>query len=229
MKKIIRLTENELHNYIKNIVKRIISEDKNSEMESDYEKYGFGYGKPKYFQGISDDEWNKQTKDDYEKEFDKIADEYLKTPNASKDFKTFPRMSVVRNHDYDPLSNGTAKRNRETKLAKLKSEKTALIDIEKVKSYDMMEDEEYDGYIFIFKNRNNEITEAVLSIYNSEFKENTVIFSLYEGFVSTNDLNIVKSKVEKLKEKYESENIKVVYKIYKDYPSWYYEHSYYRV
>ena len=229
MKKIIKLTESDLHRLVKETVKKILSEDKNSEMESDYEKYGAGYGKPKYFQGISDDEWNKQTKDDYEKEFDKFEDEYLNTPNASKDFKSFPRMSVVRNHDYDPLSNGTAKRKREDKLANLKSERTSLIDIEKVKSYDKMEDEERTGYIFKFKDGNGEIEDAVLSIYNSNFEENTVIFSLYKGLVSSNDLNIVKSKVEKLKAKYESKNIKVIFKMYEEYPSWYYEGSYHKV
>lgn len=118
MKKLIRLTEGDLHKIIRNCINevKVIGKMDNLEPSKRYDmnskRYQLRYDHPERFGSPYHD---------YDYDFldgEKIKHEFLNRPNAARDFKNFPRFSSVKDFDFDPLENGKLHKDNVKKLLK---------------------------------------------------------------------------------------------------------------
>lgn len=143
---------------------------------------------------IPDDVYDYDSLDSDERFYQDIENDYLNTPYASKNFNKFPRTSVDRNLDFDPLSNGQAKNNRMNKLRDLRSRNNSykIVDVDKrldAKNLSMYYDL-YAYYHFTLMDRNNEEIniEAGISSDDNSFSYGPDLL-IYSGFALPKDEN----------------------------------------
>jgi hypothetical protein len=115
-KRLIRLTEGDLHRIVKESVNRILNEDddalKQRQMQRMWDKQ---YGqRPDMNSKRSKKrfDWNNKQGYDFdplEREGENATKEFLNRPNAANDFKHFPRKSQHNETNFDTLKNGSEK------------------------------------------------------------------------------------------------------------------------
>jgi hypothetical protein len=119
----IRLTESDLHNIIKESVKKVLSEDKNDDvlkqrqMQHMWDNQIYNGKRPDLNSKRSKERFDWNDKHEGNRPIDipdtddgeNAAKEFFNRPNAATDFKHFPRMSKYKETNFDTLKNGSEK------------------------------------------------------------------------------------------------------------------------
>lgn len=191
MKRKIKLTENDLHNIIKKSINRILNEDENDnalkqgQMERMWKRQ---YGQrpdlnskrsKERFDWNDKHEWNRPIVSPDTINGENAAKEFFNRPNASTDFKHFPRMSNYKETNFDTLKNGSEKIRDLKRKRKIEKEQQTenMINNKRRETKNILDSIGWrvlkSGY------KRSSIKEKDIEIINSIIKDN----KLYDGKV----------------------------------------------